>query len=55
MPNEEVIIIDWVNPEGKNPVVIKESKSLIWKILKYIFIFLTGFFFGIITTILIYH
>jgi hypothetical protein len=49
------IIIEWDTPKNNNPIVVKPSKNIFWEILKIVFCFLTGYFFGVITVIFLYH
>ena len=50
------IVIDWVHPENKSDqVAVKQSESIFWKVLHVLFIFLTGYFFGMITVYFIYN
>ena len=54
--SDEKIVIDWIKPEEKSKaVVIKQSMSIFWKILKIIFIFLLGYFCGVLSAYFIYH
>ena len=56
MSTDEIIIVDWVHPEIKNdPVIVKKPKSLFWKLLRIFFIFLAGYFFGMVTVYFIYR
>lgn len=47
------IIIDWVKDETINNVVVKDSNSIFWKVLNYIFCFTSGLFLGLLICYLI--